>query len=434
MTEALVHTIAQQLLKSVGGDDTTEHSTTAAGQADQTTEADQLNVWDQIDQLQTSYGAAELGLALRAVVQQSSFKLQRETANLNIHADAAALQFAPDEASAATTKCGGVGGAGTGAVMAGAPGGGSGSDNGYIDRAGSIPEAQSVADLLCDGQREHVALHMLTEKEWNGVAVLEARVRAAKAELRAELFVQCKGDVAVVEAACTVMELEADAVREFVLLPLRLGFSPRGASHACVCVSVCLCVWGGWGGGDTRTAIRGDQAICNHNTVSNGSLPHLVAHVILPPPPSRHGGGLRTHVPTQAGLDEAIAVATEEAVRLEVLGETRLSIQCQLKDKYDRITHFKEKTAEKHAVIQELLRAQSATADGLVSAASTVQKTMRSTLTPAAIGAAHAAASLRTRVEAEDATFETFPLSAVRCAVSTEIYNRGCHWIPRMFA
>jgi hypothetical protein len=88
-----------------------------------------------------------------------------------------------------------------------------------------------------------------------------------------------------------------------------------------------------------------------------------------------------------AGLDEATATATEEAVRLEVLAASRETVQQQLKGKYEQINRFKDTTAAKHAVIKELLRAQSAAAPGLISAANSVQHVMRTTVTPAAAGA-----------------------------------------------
>ena len=82
-------------------------------------------------------------------VRRASAQLAEETERLDVHADAAALQFVVDDRA----------------------GGGSDDGGGYTDLVNPTSDAASVQDLLLDGQREHVALHVLTQKELSRAAV-----------------------------------------------------------------------------------------------------------------------------------------------------------------------------------------------------------------------------------------------------------------------
>ena len=125
----------------------------------------------------------DFGRALLEVVQLATLQLQSETNDIDVGADAAALQFAAgssDHSNPSPNASDAVDGDVGVAVDR---------SNGYRDRAlqGADSDAQSVEQLLRDGQREHVALHMAAEHELNAAAVLDAEADTVALELHAEL-------------------------------------------------------------------------------------------------------------------------------------------------------------------------------------------------------------------------------------------------------
>ena len=273
-------------------------------------------IWAALERLHSEHGPHELGRALHDVVLRATLQIQRDTNEVDVGADAAALKFVQG------------GNEGVGGTPTAATDGGDGS-NGYTDHAPQLADSTSVQQLLRDGQREHVALHMAAEHELNIAAVLAAEVDAVASELHAELVAQSQGTASsagasVADAAWSALKLAAET----------------------------------------------------------------------------------------AAIEEALATLSEEASRLQSLADSRQQQQRALKATYRQMQGFRELTAAKHAVIQELLRAQPSSAAGLSQAADVVAHAAAAALIPTGSATVQAASKLRTSVAAEDAAFESFPLDS----------------------